>query len=142
MMTDEMQVKLKRSLIEHEDLKRFPYVDTVGKITIGIGYNLTDRGMPDSWINQQYSDDVQYFYNQLCEFPWYLDLNSDRQIILIDMAFMGWKRFLGFNDMISALKIHDYKIASDEMLKSEWASEVKERAISLANGMRTGVYNV
>jgi lysozyme len=142
MMTDEMQIKLKRSLIEHEGLKEFPYVDTLGNVTIGIGYNLSSRGLPDAWINVQYNQDVQYFYEQLCTFPWYLSLNQDRQIILIDMAFMGWKRFLGFTEMIAALERKDYLTASHEMLNSEWALEVKNRATELAAGMLSGVYNV
>ena len=142
MMTPEMSLKLKQSLVDHEGRKNLPYTDTLGNITIGIGYNLTSRGLPDSWVDSQYLSDVQYFYNQLSAFPWYLKLNDDRQIILIDMAFMGWQRFLGFTDMIAALEVSDFNKAANEMLNSEWATQVKGRAIQLAEGMRTGEYNV
>lgn len=141
-MTPEMLAKLRRSLIQHEGLEKFPYVDTVGKVTIGIGYNLTDRGISDEWINNQYNQDVDYFYQQLSTFPWYSQLTSDRQIVLIDMCFMGWKKFLEFNKMIDAISQGDFKKAAFEMLNSEWAQQVNGRAASLAQGMLTGVYNI
>lgn len=142
MMTSEMMQKLKASLIKHEGLRKFPYVDSVGKITIGIGYNLSDRGIDDQWINKQYLEDVNYFYLQLCEYPWYKELNSDRQVILIDMAFMGWKKFLEFKQLFVALAKHDYNLAAYNMLNSEWALQVKSRATQLAHGMLTGIYDV
>lgn len=139
-MTPEMMMKLRRSLVTHEEYKKYPYVDTVGKITIGIGYNLTDRGIDDEWINTQYERDVNYFYNQLSHFDWFQQLTIDRQIVLIDMAFMGWKKFLTFNKMIDAISKGDYKQASFEMLNSKWAEQVKSRAAVLAQAMLTGVY--
>lgn len=149
-MTSEMTVqinpqmiaKLRRSLILHEGYHKFPYIDSVGKITIGIGYNLDDRGIDDDWINNRFNADWSYFYSQLNQFPWFKDLNFDRQIVLIDMCFMGWKRFLGFEKMIQCLSIHDYKGAADEMLDSEWANQVKGRATALANAMNSGVYDI
>jgi lysozyme len=142
MMTQEMSSKLKRSVVNHEDRRNFPYIDTANKITIGIGYNLSDRGMPDWWIDEQYESDAEYFYNQLSTFPWFSHLNMDRQIVLIDMSFMGIKRLLTFNKMIEYLSTEDYDNAAKEMLDSDWAKEVGQRAIDLSQGMLTGVYNV
>lgn len=142
MMTKETFLRIKRSLILHEGHENYPYTDPLGKITIGIGYNLTDRGIDNDWINKQFQDDVIFFYKNLCEFPWFHLLNEDRQIVLIDMSFMGWKRFLEFEKMISALEKRDYQKAADEMINSKWAEEVKDRAIKLAEGMRTGEYYV
>ena len=143
MMTQEMQAKLKRSLILHEGKKSFPYKDSVGKITIGIGYNLSDRGMPDQWIDQQYNQDVSYFYNQFCEnFPWYLELSEDRQVALVDMAFMGWKKFLTFKKMIAALAAKDYKQAAMEALHSNWALQVGNRATTIASVLLNGTYDI
>lgn len=139
-MTPEMMSKLRRSLIQHEDFRKFPYIDTVGKVTIGIGYNLTDRGIDDEWINQQYKKDVNYFHVQLSQFAWYSYLNSDRKIILIDMAFMGWKNFLSFKKMIDALSRFNFQEAAYEMLNSKWAHQVQSRAVQLAEAMMKGVY--
>lgn len=143
MMTPEMSAKLKRSLILHEGYEKFPYPDTLGNITIGIGYNLTARGISDDWINSQYNDDVSFFYQQLnSDYIWFANLDLDRQIVLIDMCFMGYKKFQEFTEMIAALARGDYVEAAREMLNSIWATQVKGRAVTLAQAMSSGVYNV
>jgi lysozyme len=142
MMTPEMTAKLRRSLILHEGYHKFIYVDTMGKLTGGIGYNFSDRGLSEEWIQDQYNKDVNYFYNQLSTFPWFHELNEDRQIILIDMSFMGWKKFLSFKRMIAALQAKDYQKAGLEMLDSRWAKQVGQRAVLLANAMIKGVYQI
>lgn len=143
MITQDMMAKLRQSLIAHEEYAKFPYVDSVGKITIGIGYNLSDRGITDEWINHQFEEDVNYFYEALSQdFPWFRELNIDRQIVLIDMAFMGYKNFLTFRKMLTALRVHDYYAASMEMLNSKWAQQVKGRATQLAHAMMTGEYSL
>lgn len=142
-MTPEMQAKLRRSLVEHEGFRRLPYVDSVGKITIGIGYNLSDRGVSDNWINQQCLEDVLFFYNSLSQdFKWFQELNEDRQIVLVDMAFMGYKKLLQFEKMLAYLAQVNYDGAANEIINSEWANVEKDRAIQLSEGMRTGVYSV
>jgi len=141
-MTPEMSAKLKRSVVNHEGRKKFPYPDTLGNITLGIGYNLTARGITDEWIDKQYDEDAEYFYNQLSQNLWFQKLNQDRQIILVDMCFMGVKKFMTFKKMIQALKMNDFDRAADEMLDSVWALQVKDRAIILSNAMREGVYYV
>lgn len=141
-MNQEMIEKLKKSLTIHEGRKNFPYVDTVGKITIGIGYNLTDRGLDDEWIDAQVFKDINYFYEELNKFQWFSQLNEDRQIILVDMCFMGMKNFLKFEKMIAALEDKDYMRAANEMLNSRWCQQVKGRAINLANAMRIGMYEI
>lgn len=141
-MTPEFFSKTKRSLIKHEELKKFPYTDTKNKITIGIGYNLTDRGMPLDWITQQFQEDIDYLSQQISQYDWFTQQNDDRKIIILDMAFMGLKKLLGFTKMIAALRAHDYVMAAYEMLHSNWATEVGQRAIDLADAMREGIYNV
>lgn len=142
-MTPEMNSKIKISLIEHEGYASHPYVDTVGKVTIGVGYNLTDRGVSDEWIKSQLEKDIAYFYTKLSDFWWFRDLNEDRQIVLIDMAYnLGLNNFLEFKQMIAALELGYYEIAADQMLNSNWSQQVGNRAKDLANGMRKGIYNV
>lgn len=142
-MESSMREKLRRSLIEHEGYRKHIYTDTVGKITVGIGFNLTDRDLPDWCINGLYEEDVNYFYNQLNNtFDWFKKLNDDRKIVLIDMCFMGFRNFCKFKKLIAALEKHDYKAAFDEMLSSKWATQVKTRAANLAQAMLTGVYHI
>ena len=139
-MTPEMSQKIRCSILKHEGFTNYLYEDTVGKQTIGYGYNVTDRGIATKYLDAMYEDDVNFFYHQLLNFSWFHELNSDRQIVLIDMCFMGFKKFLSFKRMINALEKHDYKRASEEMLDSKWAEQVKGRAAALAMAMQTGVY--
>ena len=44
--------KLEQLLIDHEGYEKKPYTDTVGKITIGVGWNLSDKGLPEEIIQQ------------------------------------------------------------------------------------------
>lgn len=142
-MNQEMSLKLRRSLMAHEGVTRYPYTDHLGKVTIGIGYNLSDRGLDEGLINQLYEKDVKYFYERLYEdFLWFKNISSDRQIILIDMCFMGYKKFCTFKKMLDALSHGNYDKAADEMLNSKWAEQVKGRAIRLAQAMRDGVYDI
>lgn len=140
MMTPEFRKQLKAMLIKHEGYSKFPYTDTVGKITIGVGYNLTDRGLPDAWINAQLDTDIDYFYDRLSNtFSWFEKLDDIRKFVLVDMCFMGFKRFLEFKNTIAALARGDYYTAAAEMLDSKWATQVKGRAIELAEMMRHGM---
>lgn len=139
MLDPETRLKLKELLVKHEGKTTYPYVDTVGKITIGIGYNLTDRGLPEAWVDKQFEEDVNFFHDHLDrDFKWFRDLNYERKIVLIDMCFMGYQRFKEFKNMLKALSYKNYDKAADEMLNSKWAIQVGNRALELANIMRTG----
>ena len=122
-----------------------PKVETAGKnefrgnVTIGIGYNLSARGLPDSWINEQFDQDIAYFDKVLTlDFPWYEHLCDARKMVIIDMCFMGYKTFRTFHKMLFALELHNYERAADEMLNSEWAHQVNGRAVENALIMRRG----
>lgn len=126
MMTESMRSTLKHLIVDHEGYERFPYPDTKGYITIGIGYNLSTRGLSDNWINNQYEEDVRYFYNQLTEdFKWFRILDEIRQMVLIDMCFMGYKAFKSFKKLLAAMEISDYRTAAYEIMNSKWAIDVK-----------------
>ena len=143
MIQDEIFSKLKRSLIKHESCEQFPYKDTFGNIGIGIGYNLSDRGLPMSWIDNQFKEDAEFFFDSLSKnYPFFCELNGDRQIILVDMSFMGLKKIDEFTKMWEAIKNKDFSLASIEMLNSQWAEQVKGRAVDLAYAMKSGVYDV
>lgn len=134
--------KLKDLIVRHEGYRRFPYRDTLGNLTIGIGYNLDARGMNDTWINQQYQEDVNYFTSQLTlNHPCFSKLSEVRQAVLINMAFMGYKRLSQFYKMFRALECEDYALAAREMLDSYWAQQLPKRARELAKMMETGKWS-
>lgn len=139
-MTPEARQKVKGLLVQDEQYKQFPYIDTTGHITIGVGRNLTDRGISTTEAFYLLDDDIMYFYNKLLHFlPFFTHLTENRQIALIDMCFnLGVQGLLNFNNMIAALDMGWWDQAANEMLKSKWSEQVGERATRLANIIRTG----
>lgn len=140
MISDKLLSDSKVILIKHEGYKSRAYIDTVGKITAGVGRNLSDRDIDDQTIDRWLEEDIIFFYGQLSfNFSWFEKLNEPRKLALIDMCFMGFKKFIGFKKMISAIEQDDFESAAKEMLDSLWAKQVGNRAIELSNIIRTGV---
>jgi len=139
-MTPESRQKLKQLLVNHESYRQFPYSDTTGNLTVGIGRNLSDRGVSPTEASYLLDDDIAYFYSKLSYFlRFFNQLSENRQIALVDMCFnVGVQGFLNFRKMIIALEAGDYERAADEMLNSKWATQVGQRALTLANIVRTG----
>lgn len=121
-------------LILHEGLTTKPYVDTVGKITIGVGHNLSDNGITKRQAMQWLEEDVALATWELkrsCR--WVKDLSPMRERVLIDMAFnLGIHRLLKFVDTLGAVRASRYPKAAKTMLASRWAKQVGNRARRLA----------
>lgn len=123
-----------------EASRNFPYTDSVGKLTIGIGRNLTDRGISDSEINFMLSNDVTATQTGLTNaLAWYAGLDEARRGVLENMAFnMGLHGLLAFHKMLTFLEAGEYDQAATEMLNSKWAGQVGDRAKRLALQLQTG----
>lgn len=131
--------KLKASLTRHEARKTFPYLDTEGNWSIGIGHNLTQNGLPDSIIDALYEYDVLAASAALARYLWVKELDEVRYRVLVEMMFnLGPQRFGDFKRMLAATKQGDYEQAAIEMLDSTWSHQVGTRATRLAEMMRTG----
>ncbi|WP_299494664.1 glycoside hydrolase family protein [uncultured Shewanella sp.] len=66
-------------------------------------------------------------------------LDDIRKVVLCDMAFnLGMAGLLKFKRMLRAVELGNYQMAADEMLASKWARQVGQRAIDLADMMRSG----
>jgi lysozyme len=138
-----MMQTLIEQLKRDEGLRLKPYQDTVGKLTIGYGRNLVDKGISEEEAEMLLIDDVLYLRNRLTRYPWFLVLNEPRQEVIINMAYnLGMTGLLGFKRMIAALNAHNYSLAADEMLDSRWARQVGRRADELALQMRTGYWKL
>jgi lysozyme len=139
-MTPEGKQKLRAMLVEHEKYVQFPYSDITGHLTIGIGRNLTDRGISNIEAFYLLDDDIAYFSGKLLQYlKCYSHLNEARQIAVVDMCFnLGIQGFLNFRETISALEVHDYDRAADEILNSKAAQQAPSRYADIANIVRTG----
>jgi lysozyme len=133
--------KLVEQLIDHEGERLFPYVDTVGKTTIGVGRNLTDVGISREESRFLLANDIKKVVDGLdSALPWWDSLSEARQRVLADMAFnLGLKGLLGFKNTLALIQAGDYDEAADNMLLSKWATQVGRRAQTLAGLMRRGI---
>ena len=127
---------LKEFIKKHEGLRLKPYKCSAGKLTIGWGRNLDDRGvtiaeaerMLDADIAIAKQDLYKVFGSQVGQF------NDDRYTALVDMIYnLGVTKFRKFKKMIQAIKERDWKNARKEALDSKWAEQVRTRAVEVAD---------
>jgi len=139
-MTDTFdRTTLLTELKRDEGVRLKPYLDTVGKITIGIGRNLTDVGLSQSECEILLHNDIEQTLTWLDRnLPWWKTLDAVRQRVLINMTFNLSGKLLTFGHTLTAMQHGDYAAAAKEMLNSKWANQVGQRAQRLANAMRTG----
>lgn len=124
-----------------EGKRHKPYRCSAGKLTIGVGRNLDDRGLTDSEIAFLLENDVALATAD-CRRLFYQfdDLDDVRQEVLVSMAFnLGFERLSGFKKLRAAVRARNWAAASREMLDSKWATQVGARAQRLAKAMQTGV---
>lgn len=121
-------------LIEHEGLRARPYVDTAGKITIGVGRNLTDTGISDREAFDLLDHDLDACITDLAgAFPWFGELDAVRQRAVVDLRFnLGPHRFRDFKHFIHYMAIGDYVKAAGALRDSIWYGQVKQRGVTLA----------
>ncbi|MCA8162509.1 MULTISPECIES: glycoside hydrolase family protein [Burkholderia] len=132
-------LKLKAELTRDEDRRYRIYTDTVGKVSGGIGRNLTDKGFRDNEIDLMYQNDIAETEAWLDRaLPWWRSLDPVRQRVMMNMAFNMQGRLLGFRNFLAAAQRGDWGAAATEMLDSLWARQVGDRAKRLASMMRSG----
>lgn len=123
-----------------EGVRLKPYTDSVGKLTIGIGRNLTDVGISEDEANTLLFNDLAKVQAQLSEqLPWIADLDEARQGVLENMCFnLGIHGLMEFRITLHFMQTKEFDRAADAMLSSRWAEQVGSRAQRLAIQMRTG----
>jgi lysozyme len=131
---------LVRQIELHEGLRLKPYRCTAGKLTIGVGRNLEDRGITLSEARMLLANDLADVRNGLLNaLPWVAQLDDVRQRVLIDMAFnLGLQGLLEFKRTLAAVQAGQYQQAATMMLQSRWAKQVGQRAERLSRMMVTG----
>lgn len=132
---------LQEQLLLHEGIRLKPYKDTVGKTTIGIGRNLSDKGITKDEAFVLLENDIAEATVDCRRYLEFFDqLDEVRQRVLIDMAFnMGIHGLLGFKTTLGHVAAGRYEAASLSMLDSKWATQVGRRAHRLSQWMKTGV---
>ena len=116
-----------------------------GHATIGIGRNVSESGLglSDIEVELMLEEDIARCAEELGrEFPWFSGLNEARRDAMIDLVFnMGLTRLTGFKKALAAMADANYDLAATEFMDSQYASQVKDRAIEICAMIKTGNYN-
>lgn len=131
---------LRAQLRIDEGVRKFPYVDTVGKISIGVGRNLSDVGLSPDEITFLFENDIiEAERVARALLPDFDDLTDGRKAVVINMAFnMGHNVLARFVNTLQAIRDERWAEAARGMLASKWAKQVGARAQRLAAIMRGG----
>jgi lysozyme len=131
---------LRAQLVIDEGLRLKPYKDTVGKLTIGIGRNLDDRGITKDEAYVMLENDItQAEFDASVLFPSFARLSDNRKAVVVNLCFnLGRDRAAGFKDFRQAVEAQAWEQAAAELLDSKWAKQVGNRAIRLAKQMKEG----
>jgi len=129
-----------RQIRLHEGERLKPYRCTAGKLTIGVGRNLDDRGITTEESAMLLDNDIRLLEIELFRaLPWASALDDVRQRVLLDMAFnLGLPGLLQFKRTLEAIRTGQYQQAATMMLDSLWARQVGQRAERLSRMMATG----
>ena len=128
---------LRTLLRKHEGYREQIYTCSAGKMTIGVGHNLTDLGLDPDVIELQFAHDIQSAIST-CQaiFDNWHELPDMVQVVLANMAFnLGFYRLSKFKRMIKAINEKDFQTAAIEMLDSKWAIQVGDRSNELSEIM-------
>jgi GH24 family phage-related lysozyme (muramidase) len=146
---------LRAELSRDEARERFPYRDSEGILTIGVGWNLeanglplevlerllTAHGLPESDVDLLLERGIAQAEADLDALlpGWRETLDPVRQRVLLNMAFnLGRARLGAFARMWAAVRARDWTTAAAEMMDSKWARQVGVRAVRLERMMREG----
>lgn len=127
------KLTLKNLLISHEGLRLKPYKCSSGKLTIGYGRNLEDKGISEAEAMMLLQNDIDEVLTDLNRiFSHYFLLPDNIQLVLADMRYnLGHDGFLQFEKLRKAVNQENWKQMQEEMINSKWYGQVGDRAIDL-----------
>lgn len=134
---------LQELLIKHEGLRLKPYRCTAGKLTIGVGHNLDDKGITEIMAMFILAEDITEVTHQcFIQIDCYRDLDTARQDALANLAFnLGIDGLLKFKNTLKAIAEGRWEDAENGLRNSLWAKQVqKERVDDICHMIRTGAY--
>jgi len=154
---------LTEHLIRDEGLRLKPYRCTAGKLTIGVGRNLDDKGLsieekkylgihPGEMPWRKVEDGITYaeamylLINDIFEverqartLPWYGGLCDARKLAVLNLIFnLGFKKFLTFKITIGHLAAGRWDNAAAALEKSLWYKQVGDRAKRVVRLIKEG----
>ena len=139
-MTPEGLLQLKA----HEGCRLDVYRDTGGLLTIGYGHCLDRKGVTQRVADLMLEDDVTDA-ELICRvrFAFWKDLSPARQDAFVNLVFnLGGRGLAGFTQFIRACEDGAWEQARLHLLDSKYATQVGQRAVELAEQIRSGEFPV
>ena len=156
--TDNFDTIIMRQLVVHEGQKNYPYKDTEGKWTIGVGHFIGDDAALAKSGYSQYSEanpmsdaEVAALFNKDLEkhrkiaesYPFYADMSDEGKRAILDLTFNMGDFFNKKKDgkyvwanLRRQLLAGEWDAAADNLASSKYARQVGQRAITVTNLLR------
>ncbi len=130
---------IEEQLIKHEGFESKVYHCPAGRLTIGVGRNLEDKGITREEALYLLRNDIKECETDLRTiFDNFEEIDKIRKNVLIDMRFnLGPSRFRQFKKMIAAVRKKDFQKALKEMKNSNWYRQVGKRGENLCEMMES-----
>lgn len=132
-----------KMLAAEEGRRKFPYRCTAGKLTIGVGRNIEDRGISYATMDQMLTEDIEISLEASRHIfgPLFETFTQNRQLAILGMIFqLGEARFRTFSETIKAIKAGDWDAAAERAGNSLWAKQTPQRAARVINMLRADQY--
>jgi len=160
--------EIKKMIMQHEGKFNFPYKDSKGLWTIGVGHLIDGHGktlppeyaaykdngaandkknnrtpaMTDEQVNELFEKDYVKHKAIAMKTPGWSLANENGQSAMIDLSYnMGeWFNTKEWrnSNAVKALKAGNFESAADHLKDSLWYQQVKGRAVKIVNMMRNG----
>lgn len=125
-----------------EGERRFPYPDTQGKVSIGIGRNLTDVGINRGEQALMFDNDLATAERSARLLLTNFDQLSDvRKAVVMNLSFnLGYTKLAGFVNTLKAIDTGKWDEAAQGLRQSKWITQVsKDRSSRLIAMILSGV---
>ena len=146
-MSEKLENRLKmsegfRSKLYRDTSSKTGFEGKPGKVSIGYGYNIDDKGLPLDIIEELFQRTVQDAREEaLMAFPWLLELDEARREVVIEMVFnQGLKSVMAFTATLGALQRKAYKESAGHLRDSLVYRQLPKRYEGLAKIIETGEY--
>ncbi len=131
---------LREQLNRHEGRRRFPYKDTKGILTIGVGRNLEANGLRPDEMDYMLTNDIRDAEHDARLLVQNFDsLSDNRKAVVVNLVFnMGLDTFSKFKNTIRLINAGQFQEAADALRDSFWYKQVGNRAVELTHLMEVG----